>query len=117
MGQWHWLLLLVPGVGGAVEVFLGLGWLAHLLCVLGMVFGSEHEHVCACLCFWGLFPECVMGGLVALVLGAFAALSLLIAGWGFPVSADCGSPWVLGVGRVTGAFFLWNRPCHHDINE
>ena len=30
---------------------------------------------------------------------------------------NCASPWVLGVGGVTAAFVLWNRPCYHDINE
>ena len=40
---------------------------------------SEHEHMCARVCFWGLFRGCVVGWLAALVLGAFAALFLLVA--------------------------------------
>ena len=72
--------------------------------------------MCSCL-LSGLFPGCEVGGLAALVLGAFAALFLLDCWLGVSCVCDCGSPWVLGVGGVTGAFVLWNRPCHRDINE
>ena len=50
------------GVDGAVEVSLALRWLAHLLCILGMVFANGCEHMCAHVCFLGLFPGWVGGG-------------------------------------------------------
>ena len=74
-----------------MEVSLGLGWLARLLCILGIVFGSGREPMFIRVCSWGLFPGCMVGGLAAWILGGLLRLCLSrVAGWGSIVSAVVG---------------------------
>ena len=136
VGQWHWWLLWVPGLGVICGCGHGFSWLViwdgwgcggfpwarvagSLVVRSGGGFGSEHEHPFVRVCSWGLFPGGMVGGSAAWVLGGGLLRLCLsrVAGWGSPV--QCLRLWValgLGGGGVAGAFVLLNRPCYHDIN-